>query len=101
MSSKRIGRHTEQEFRYDGEHRLREVQTLRNGVRQVVYFDYDALGRRTRKRDAFGETRFLWDGLRMIQEQRGSSVATYVYEHDMHVPLARLGGAPPSRGPAL
>lgn len=47
MSSKRGGRHTEQEFRYDGEHRIREVQTVRNGVRQAVYFDYDALGRRT------------------------------------------------------
>jgi RHS repeat-associated protein len=89
METKRIGRHTEQDFRYDGEHRLREVHTVRNGVRQVVYFDYDALGRRIAKRDAFGETRFLWDGLRMIQEQRGGNVATYLYEPGTHVPLAR------------
>ena len=90
METKRIGRHTEQDFRYDGEHRLREVHTVRNGVRQVVYFDYDALGRRIAKRDAFGETRFLWDGLRMIQEQRGRNVATYLYEPGTYVPLARV-----------
>ena len=90
MESKRIGRHTEQQFLYDGEHRLREVQTTRNGVRQDVYFDYDALGRRIRKRDAFGTTVFLWDGLQMMQEQRGSSVATYLYEPDSYVPLARV-----------
>jgi RHS repeat-associated protein len=90
METKRIGRHTEQEFRYDGEHRLREVQTVRNGVRQVVYFDYDALGRRIRKRDAFGETLFLWDGLQMIQEQRGKKNALYFYENDSFAPMARL-----------
>jgi RHS repeat-associated protein len=90
METKRIGRHTEQDFRYDGEHRLREVHTVRNGVRQVVYFDYDALGRRIAKRDAFGETRFLWDGLRMIQEQRGGNVATYLYEPGTSRAIARL-----------
>jgi RHS repeat-associated protein len=66
------------------------VQTVRNGVRQVVYFDYDALGRRIRKRDAFGETLFLWDGLQMIQEQRGGNVATYLYEPGTYVPVARV-----------
>ena len=90
METKRIGRHTEQEFRYDGEHRLREVHTVRNGVRQVVYFDYDALGRRIRKWDDFGETLFLWDGLQMIQEQRRGNVVTYLYEPESYVPLARL-----------
>jgi RHS repeat-associated protein len=90
METKRIGRHTEQEFRYDGEHRLREVHTVRNGVRQVVYFDYDALGRRIRKSDAFGETLFLWDGLQMIQEQRGGNFATYLYEPNGFVALARV-----------
>jgi len=90
MESKRIGRHTEQAFKYDGEHRLREVETVRNGLRQVVVFEYDALGRRIRKRDDFGETLFLWDGLQMMQEQRGATVATYLYEPDSFVPLARL-----------
>ena len=93
MQTKRIARHTEQDFRYDGEHRLREVHTVRNGVHQVVYFDYDALGRRIRKRDAFGETLFLWDGLQMIQEQRGGNVATYLYEPGTYVPLAKIANA--------
>ncbi|UOD30119.1 PAAR/RHS domain-containing protein [Massilia violaceinigra] len=90
LERKCTGAHTEQHFRYDGEHRLREVDTVRAGVRQLVYFDYDALGRRIRKTDAFGSTAFLWDGLQMMQEQRGSNVATYVYEPDSYVPLARI-----------
>ena len=101
VEKKRIGRHTEQDFRYDGEHRLREVHTTRNGVQQVVYFDYDALGRRIRKRDAFGETLFLWDGLQMIQEQRGGNVATYLYESGTYVPLAKLKNATNSDEPLL
>ena len=93
VETKRIGRHTEQEFRYDGEHRLREVHTTRNGVHQVVYFEYDALGRRIRKRDEFGETVFLWDGLQMLQEQRRESVTTYLYEPGSYAPMARVGTA--------
>lgn len=76
LESKRIGNHIEQSFSYDGEHRLRQVETIRNGTRQLVYFEYDALGRRLRKNDAFGKTQFLWDDLLMVQEQRGSDVAT-------------------------
>jgi RHS repeat-associated protein len=90
LESKRIGRHTEQRFSYDGEHRLIQVETVRDGVSQVVHFDYDPLGRRIRKHDAFGTTHFLWDGVQMLQEQRGSMVATYVYEPDSHAPLARI-----------
>ena len=102
METKRVGRHTQQEFRYDGEHRLLEVRMERNGVRQVVCFEYDALGRRIAKRDEFGETRFLWDGLQMIQEQRGGAVATYLYEPGTYVPMARVDsrGVPPSVGGA-
>jgi len=90
LETKTIGRHTEQRFHYDGEHRLREVESLRNGVRQLVYFTYDALGRRIGKHDAFGVTEFLWDGLRMLQERRGEELATYLYESDSHAPLARI-----------
>jgi len=97
METKRIGRHTEQAFRYDGEHRLLEVQTARNGVRQAVHFDYDALGRRIRKRDDFGETLFLWDGLQMIQEQRGGASATYLYEPGTYAPVARVDNYDPGR----
>jgi RHS repeat-associated protein len=90
LECKRIGRHTIQRFSYDGEHRLIQVETVRDGVRQLVHFDYDPLGRRIRKHDGFGTTHFLWDGLQLLQEQRGSDVATYVYEPDSHAPLARL-----------
>lgn len=90
VETKRIGRHTEQEFRYDGEHRLREVHTVRNDLRQVVYFEYDALGRRIRKRDDFGETSFLWDGSQMLQERRGRKRVTYFFDPHTHRPIARL-----------
>ncbi|MES2742634.1 MAG: DUF6531 domain-containing protein [Pseudomonadota bacterium] len=90
METKTIGRHTVLHFRYDGEHRLREVETERDGVRQMVHFTYDALGRRIGKHDAFGVTEFLWDGLRMLQERRGAELVTYMYEPDSHAPLARI-----------
>jgi RHS repeat-associated protein len=60
------------------------------GVKQVVQFDYDALGRRIKKTDGFGSTLFLWDGPQMLQEQRGSNVATFLYEPDSFVPMARI-----------
>lgn len=90
LESKRIGRHTLQRFSYDGEHRLIQVETVRNGVRQAVHFDYDSLGRRIRKHDEFGTTHFLWDGLRLLQEQRGDDCATYLYEAESYAPLARI-----------
>ncbi len=90
LQTKLSGSHTHQHFHYDDEHRLIEVQTTRSGTTQRVRFEYDALGRRIRKTDAFGTTHFLWDGLRMLQEQRGDATTTYVYEPDSYVPLARL-----------
>lgn len=93
LHCKLIGSHTHQFFSYDGEHRLIEVQTTRGGRTQSVRFEYDALGRRIRKTDVFGTTHFLWDGLRMLQEQRGSAATTYVYEPGSYVPLARLDRA--------
>lgn len=90
LETKFIGPHTEQRFRYDGEHRLRAVETTRQGMRQHVQFDYDALGRRIRKTDVFGTTCFLWDGVQMMQEERGSDVATFLYEPASYMPLARV-----------
>ena len=90
LETKRIGSHTEQSFSYDGEHRLREVSIVRKGVQQRISFDYDALGRRIRKHDAFGKTLFLWDCLRLSQERRGNNVTSYLYEPDSYVPLARI-----------
>jgi RHS repeat-associated protein len=59
-------------------------------VEQRVRYCYDALGRRVSKEDAFGETRFLWDGLRLLQEARGYREATYLYEGGSYEPLARI-----------
>ncbi|AVT03861.1 hypothetical protein C8243_16165, partial [Paracidovorax avenae] len=53
-------------------------------------FRYDALGRRIAKQDAFGRTEFIWEGMRLIEERRGSKVVSYVYEPGSYVPLARI-----------
>jgi RHS repeat-associated protein len=63
-------------------------------------FDYDPLGRRIAssetRRDAYGSSevqrkRFVWQGLRMVQEIRESGVSSYIYSPDeMYTPLARV-----------
>lgn len=93
LETKRTGAHTEQHFTYDGEHRLSHVETRRAGVTQQVSFDYDALGRRIRKHDEFGTTLFLWDGMSLLQEQRGTQAATYLYEANSYIPVARIDSA--------
>ncbi|MGB7992094.1 MAG: RHS repeat-associated core domain-containing protein, partial [Candidatus Methylophosphatis roskildensis] len=57
---------------------------------QTTTFEYDALGRRIAKVDTFGRTEFIWEGMRLIEERRGSHVVSYVYEPDSYVPLARI-----------
>ncbi len=92
---KRSARHGVQRFAYDAEHRLSEVHN-QNG--HVVRMTYDPLGRRTAKteRDANGillsETRFIWDGLRLLQEHRNSQTSLYLYADDGYDPLARVDG---------
>jgi RHS repeat-associated protein len=92
---KRAGRHTEQRFEWDEESRLVAVHTTRRpgtpeATTQLTRFDYDAMGRRVAKHDAFGSTRFVWEGMRLIEERRGSQVVSYVYDAGSHVPVARL-----------
>ncbi|MGJ7570070.1 RHS repeat-associated core domain-containing protein [Variovorax sp. RB2P76] len=89
------GRHTAQRFEWDDESRLLAVHTTRRpntpeATTQVTRFDYDAMGRRVAKHDAFGSTRFVWEGMRLIEERRGAQVVSYVYEAGGHVPVARL-----------
>ncbi len=112
LTEKRSGKHTVQRFEWDGEHRLIAVHTSRisptakarrgkgakgdgatSGVAhttQSTRFDYDALGRRIAKTDAFGRTEFIWEGMRLIEERRGAKVTAYVYEPGSYVPLARI-----------
>jgi RHS repeat-associated protein len=95
LIKKRSGKHTEQLFEWDDEHQLTSITTTRRpntseAVTQTIRFDYDALGRRVAKQDAFGVTRFIWEGMRLIEERRGESIVTYVYEPGSYVPLARI-----------
>ena len=92
---KLAGKHTDQSFNWDEENNLLEVRTTRrpgteHQSTQTTRFDYDALGRRVAKHDHFGTTVFIWEGMRLIEERRGQSVISYVYEPGSYVPLARL-----------
>lgn len=87
-----------QHFRYDAQHRLVEVRNLRAGRETVVRMRYDPLGRRIAKstHDATGlsldETRFCWDGLRLLMECHYQQNTLYLYVDDGHEPLARVDG---------
>jgi RHS repeat-associated protein len=90
VTQKRIGSHTVIRFKWNSEHQLIETATERNGARQYSQYTYDALGRRIGRNDAFGESEFLWDGLRLLQERRNHRTSTYVYQPGSHEPLARI-----------
>ena len=95
LIQKLSGKHTAQTFEWDEESRLIAVTTTRrpgteHATTQTTRFDYDAIGRRVAKHDSFGTTVFIWEGMRLIEERRGSAVISYVYEPDSYVPLARL-----------
>jgi len=107
VSHKRKGSRLAQRFTFDAEDRLVAV-TCEEAQRVVeTRFDYDPLGRRIAssetRRDAYGfsevqRKRFVWQGLRMVQEIRESGVSSYIYSPDeMYTPLARvdafIGGA--------
>ena len=87
-----------QRFAYDAESRLIEV---RNDNGSVVRMTYDPLGRRIGKTEhgsdgyPLGETRFVWDGLRLLQEHRHSQTSLYIYQDEGHEPLARVDGTGP------
>lgn len=99
MIEKRSSRRGVQHFAYDAEHRLVEVRSLHGGREQVVRMHYDPLGRRTLKSeyDASGllldQTRFTWDGLRLLHEQRHAQCSLYLYLEGDHEPLARVDGS--------
>ena len=44
----------------------------------------------TRHGEATNSTAFVWDGMRLVQEQSGASASAYVYEEDGYTPLARI-----------
>ncbi len=98
MIEKRSAKRGLQRFAYDAESRLIEV---RNENGSVVRMTYDPLGRRIEKTEhgsdgyPLGETRFTWDGLRLLQEHKHSQTSVYVYDDDGYEPLARVDGIGP------
>lgn len=102
LIEKRKGSQVVQRFIYDAEHRIKEIRT-RDGHRETVLsMTYDPLGRRIAKaeRDGtgvlLGETRFDWDGLKLLQEHRHGRSSLYVYSSEgSYDPLARIDGFGP------
>lgn len=82
------GAHEQARYEWDAGHRLVRAEVTRRGVVQGTGYEYDALGRRTRKTDAFGATEYLWDGDLMIESRRGQRSELFVFEPDSFVPLA-------------
>lgn len=103
LVEKRSSRRGIQHFSYDAEHRLVEVRTRQAGRERSVRMRYDPLGRRVEKSEhdgagqLLGQTRFAWDGLRLLQEQRHGQVSLYLYEGDGYEPLARIDGSGPNQ----
>ena len=95
LVSRRIGLY-EQHYAYDAENRLVSARGTGPEGRFEARYHYDALGRRTRKivttTHGTTDTRFLWQGYRLLQEQQASGLrSTYVYDpNEAWSPLARV-----------
>lgn len=72
------------EYTYNANNQL--IKSTRG--KQITEYRYDPLGRRIEKKDTFGCTQFYWAGDQLLQEQRGDSKKTYVYEPNSYKPLA-------------
>ena len=87
-----------QHYHYDAEHRLSEVRIEQLNKTERYRYLYDALGRRIEKHQIdregkpYNRTRFLWDGLRMIQETGPNHpTSLYIYtDQNSYEPLARI-----------
>jgi RHS repeat-associated protein len=89
---KRVGQQMQMRLHWNGEHQLVRAMVKRQGVAQVTNteYGYDPFGRRIFKRDAQGETRFVWDGNRLLAEVRNGQSTTWIYEGDSFVPMAQM-----------
>jgi len=92
-----------QRFTYDSENRLIQAQTWHGAtLYNQAHYHYDALGRRIEKQVTYyprgnpqtKKTTFLWQGLRLLQEQQPQRHSTYAYEPDSYAPLARIDHDP-------
>ena len=98
LIEKRSGMGTLQTFVYDCENRLVRAETLVNGrLESTGSYRYDSLGRRVGKvSEVNGKTEqkhFLWQGLRMLREERPGQSSLYLYEPGSYAPLARVDQA--------
>ncbi|MEI7070413.1 RHS repeat-associated core domain-containing protein, partial [Pectobacterium parmentieri] len=92
---------TEQFYQYDADNRLVEARGRGPQGEFVARYGYDALGRRTRKTVTWGdsgkqeETRFLWEGFRLLQARQADRTETYLYDPTIWwSPLARITQQP-------
>jgi len=102
LIEKRKGSHVVQRLSYDAEHRVKEIRTQDGHRETVLRMTYDPLGRRIAKSEhdangfPLGETRFDWDGLRLLQEHRHGQSSLYLYTSEgSYDPLARVDGTGP------
>ena len=73
-------------FHYNLQNQLIKVET--HTKHETVTYQYDPLGRRIEKRDAFGATTYLWTDNLLAQETRNNLKKTYVYEPGSFRPAA-------------
>ncbi|MGI8474041.1 RHS repeat-associated core domain-containing protein [Pectobacterium brasiliense] len=92
---------TEQFYKYDADNRLLEARGRGLQGEFVACYNYDALGRRTRKTVIWGEdgkqeeTRFLWEGFRLLQAKHADRTESYIYDPNVWwSPLARITQRP-------
>ena len=71
-------------FHYNAQNQLVKVD---KGGHTFAYA-YDALGRRVRKQDTFGDTKFMWNGDVLLSERRQHIEKIYLYEPGSFRPLA-------------
>ncbi|WP_181432179.1 RHS repeat domain-containing protein, partial [Pseudomonas jessenii] len=98
LIEKRSGMGTLQTFGYDCENRLVRAETLVNGkLESTGAYRYDSLGRRVAKvsevNGKIEQKHFLWQGLRMLREERPGQSSLYLYEPGSYAPLARVDQA--------
>ncbi|TNL05274.1 type IV secretion protein Rhs [Kosakonia cowanii] len=96
LVSRRNGMY-EQHYRYDADNRLIQARGRGPEGEFEAEYHYDALGRRTRKTVSYKgkapeTTRFLWEGYRLLQEQRDNGTRrTWSYDPaSAWTPLAAL-----------
>jgi RHS repeat-associated protein len=100
LKTKRKGSRQTQHFTFDADNRLVTVRTESPRGAEETTFEYDALGRRIGKTDKHIEAsgtshtehkRFVWQGMRMVQELRESGLSNYIYSTESpYTPLARV-----------